>query len=344
MFFKKEVFSMWLGPELSIMEQACISSYLSKDITFILYIYEPLKNIPQGTIIENGNKIIPYEKYKKYNNPSFFSNLFRYKRLYELGGIWVDTDLICLQPLDKLLTYNEYIFSSEISKNQQHINAGIIGCPQRSLLMLDCYNEVKRTIKTKEVKQGMLGPKLLKNNVEKHQLEHYTEPYFVFCVYGYKEIEKIFLQKDKENILNDKEILGLHLWNNIVSKSKDNLKTVIRKDSIYCEIIKKFYNKNLFHAVVPTFEILQNSILNNSLKNNLNICLCTSETSVFETKKYNPSCYIILLKKDLNTFVSSINKTNTRVYSLVDEYNIENFSHYSSKKKIIIKHILKINV
>ena len=57
MFFKKEVFSMWLGPELSIMEQACISSYLSKDITFILYIYEPLKNIPQGTIIENGNKI-----------------------------------------------------------------------------------------------------------------------------------------------------------------------------------------------------------------------------------------------------------------------------------------------
>lgn len=344
MFFKQEVFSLWIGPELSIMEQVCISSYLSKNINFILYVYEPVKNVPQGTAVENANKIIPYTKYTKYNNPSFFSNLFRYKRLYELGGIWVDMDLICLKSPITLMKYNKYIFSSEISNNKQHINAGIIGCPQRSLLMHDCYQEVKQCIKDKNIviKQGMLGPKLLKKNVEKHNLEHYVEPYFVFCVYGYKEIDKIFLKKDN-NILNDKEILGIHLWNNVVAKSKDNLKTQIRKDSIYYNIIKKFYSKNTFNAVVPFFQNNKETMLSLT-NNNLNICVCNSETTIKETKNNNPSCTILLVKKDINTFISSINKNNTNIYSLVDKVHIENFSNYTNEKKNSIKNILKINV
>ena len=116
MTFKNEVFSLWIGTTLTLLEQTCINSFLEKGTVFILYIYDNLENVPEGTLIRDANNVVPFSEYSKYDNPSYFSNLFRYNLLYELGGIWVDMDLLCINPID---LSTEYIFSSELKNHEQ---------------------------------------------------------------------------------------------------------------------------------------------------------------------------------------------------------------------------------
>lgn len=343
MVFKKEVFSLWIGPSLSVLEQTAINSFLQHGFTFVLYIYAPVKNVPENTVIKDGNSVINFEKYEKYNNPSFFSNLFRYKRLYEIGGIWVDMDLVLLNSIDHILKYNDYIFTSEAKENYDHINAGLIACVPKTTLMLDCYNEVKNKIKNNvEIRQGMLGPKILKYFVDKHELNHYTEPYYSFCYYGYKEVEKIFIQKNfSDGILNDKDILGLHLWNNVLAKNK------IRKEdpinlTLYHRLTQLYKPKKVITALMPVKNNVKDYDINYDNSNMAkNIIICYDEDKIEPIKNENPCCFVVLIKKEINIFITMINKCNTHVYSVVDKISIQNFQALPHKNKIIIKNILK---
>ena len=62
---KPEVQSLWVGNRLSRMEHYSIKSFLNLGYKFVLYTYEPVANVPKGTIVKNGNTIIP----KKENIP-----------------------------------------------------------------------------------------------------------------------------------------------------------------------------------------------------------------------------------------------------------------------------------
>ena len=342
MVFKKEVFSLWIGPSLSILEQAAINSFLKHDFTFILYVYEPVKNVPENTIIKDANNVINFEKYKKYNNPSFFSNLFRYKRLYEVGGIWVDMDIILIHEIDDILMYNHYIFTSEKTKYTEHINAGMIGCIPKTTLMLDCYNEVKNKIKQNvEIRQGMLGPKILKFFVDKHELNHYVEPYYSFCYYGYNSLDKIFSEENHTlSILADEDIRGLHLWNNALKANKIR-KEIPVYNTIYNKLIELYKPDKTFKAVIPPFQSEKNydSIFGNVTSKN--IIICYAEDKIEKIKNENPNACVILIKNNINYFITTINRYNTHVYRMADKISITEYENLPHKNKIIIKNILK---
>ena len=103
--------SLWVGPKLSELEILSIKSFQKVGHKFILYTYGKVKGIPHGTIVKDGNTIIKKQDlftFKKGLLP--FSDIFRYKMLYENGGYWVDLDMIALKPLK----FREpFIFSSE---------------------------------------------------------------------------------------------------------------------------------------------------------------------------------------------------------------------------------------
>ena len=107
----KEVQSLWVGPQLSILEVMCIKSFQRVGHTFILYTYEKVKNVPKGTIIKDANTIIKKKNLFDFKSSLLpFSDIFRYTMLYKNGGYWVDLDMIALKPLD----FKEpYVFSSE---------------------------------------------------------------------------------------------------------------------------------------------------------------------------------------------------------------------------------------
>lgn len=75
---------LWIGPELSVMEQLSVSSFLLNGHEYHLYVYDEPKNIPVGTVIKDANEILPSSRifqYKHYPTYAGFANFFRYKLL-----------------------------------------------------------------------------------------------------------------------------------------------------------------------------------------------------------------------------------------------------------------------
>lgn len=142
----KTVNGLWIGNRLSIVEILCIQSFLDNDHAFVLWTYEKLENeLPDGIIVSDANQIIPEEQIFRYKNKNQFghgkgsyagfSDIFRYKLLYEHGGWWVDMDVTCLKPLD---FPTPYVFRTH---HDLKLVGNIMKCPPKSELMLRCYQK-----------------------------------------------------------------------------------------------------------------------------------------------------------------------------------------------------------
>ncbi len=142
---------LWIGNELSVVEMLTIHSFIRMGHTFHLWLYEPLKNdLPPQVVICDANEIIPrssvfrYSKVNQYGHGkgsvSGFSDIFRYKLLYEKGGWWVDMDVTCLQPFD---IREPYFFRSHHDLNMV---GNVMKCPINSELMRLCYEEAVLTV------------------------------------------------------------------------------------------------------------------------------------------------------------------------------------------------------
>jgi hypothetical protein len=229
---------LWIGNELSIMEQLCIKSFLKNGHQFVLYTYGDIKNIPKGTIVKNGNEILSQDQIFTYkigvSNGSYagFSNTFRYKMLFENGGYWVDMDMICLKHLD---FKDEYVFSSERgSDGSQKTNCGLVKVPKKSELMKYLFNTANSKNK-EELKWGQIGPKLMDEGIKKFKLEKYVQMPEVFCPISFHHVEQMFQVYIIEN-----SMYTVHLWNEYWRrKNLDKNKTYDPK-CIY-EVLKKKY-------------------------------------------------------------------------------------------------------
>lgn len=170
---------LWIGPELSLLEQLSVSSFLRNGHQYHLYVYDDVKNVPAGVVIKDGNEILPASKifqYKQQASYSGFSNFFRYKLLLERGGWWVDIDTVCLRPFD---FSEEYAFSSETAMGQEFINSGICKAPAGSEAMAFAWGVCEKKDPDKLV-WGETGPRLIAAAVQKFSLERYKQSPEVF--------------------------------------------------------------------------------------------------------------------------------------------------------------------
>ena len=80
---------------------------------FHLYTYQPIENIPDGTVVLDANEIMPEsEVFKLKDHYLPFSDIWRYWLLYKKGGIWVDMDMVCVSDMIDIID-TPFIFSSE---------------------------------------------------------------------------------------------------------------------------------------------------------------------------------------------------------------------------------------
>lgn len=201
---------LWIGAELSVMEQLSVSSFLRNGHQYHLYVYDEPRNIPAGTVVKDAAEILPPSDIFQYKGrPSYagFSNFFRYKLLLERGGWWADTDTVSLKPFDFSA---EYVFSSEMSRGREVINSGIIKAPAGSRLMAYAWG-VCRSKKPEELVWGETGPRLMAAAVGNFSLEEYRQPYRVFCPLGFSDWHKV-LEPDFDPAF-DEATRAIHLWN-----------------------------------------------------------------------------------------------------------------------------------
>ncbi len=201
---------LWIGPELSVMEQLSIGSFLRNGHEYHLYVYDEMKNIPAGTTVKDANEILPSRRIFQYSDyPSYagFANFFRYKLILERGGWWVDTDTVCLKPFD---FPEEYVFSSEHSQGLEVVNSGIIKAPAGSDVMAFAWG-VCQTKDPDKLVWGETGPRLMGQAVSKYSLEKYKQSAQVFCPLSYLEWHKVL--EPNANLTFDESTYAIHLWN-----------------------------------------------------------------------------------------------------------------------------------
>jgi mannosyltransferase OCH1-like enzyme len=206
---------LWIGPELSALEQLSLASFLQNGHEYHLYVYDEPKNIPAGTVVRDANEILPSSsifQYNQYASYAGFANFFRYKLLLERGGWWVDADTICLKQFD---FSEEHLFSTEMCNGMEVVNCGVIKAPKGSPAMAFAW-EVCQTKNPEQLVWGETGPRLMGEAVRKHSLEKYSKPHQVFCPIGYADWHKV-LEPGMDTLL-DGETYAIHLWNEMWRK------------------------------------------------------------------------------------------------------------------------------
>jgi mannosyltransferase OCH1-like enzyme len=198
---------LWVGSELTILEQLSITSFLVHGHDYHLYTYNDVANVPSGAVIKDANEILPNSSIFQYKNrPSYagFSNYFRYKLLWERGGWWADTDMICLRPFDFA---EEYVFSSEILGSQEVITCCVIKARPGSAVMSYAW-KVCQTKDPQRIVWGETGPQLTAQAVTKFSLNRHRKPYYVFCpiIDWHKLIEPYVAAIDGR-------AYAIHFWN-----------------------------------------------------------------------------------------------------------------------------------
>ena len=145
---KNLVHGLWVGNNnLTQLEILTLKSFIDMGAEFNLWVYEELKNkLPKEVVLRNANEIISKEKIFKYpknmilgfgeGSYAGFSDVFRYKVLYEYGGWWTDMDVTCLKPLHEVEDEYWFRFHGILS-----VVGNIIKVPAKSDLMKLSYEK-----------------------------------------------------------------------------------------------------------------------------------------------------------------------------------------------------------
>jgi hypothetical protein len=204
--------SLWVGDRLSAMERLCISSFLRNGHPFHLYVYQETAGIPPGTVVLDGNAILPASRiftYREHQTYAGFANFFRYKLLLERGGWFVDADLICVKPFH---FDQDYVFSSEGIGGLQLPNVGALKVPPGSAVMRYAWEACEK-MNPGELKWSQCGPTLARKAIEACSLQQYVLPAEVFCPLHFSEWRMMLDPAIDWSF--DGKTHAIHLWNEL---------------------------------------------------------------------------------------------------------------------------------
>jgi hypothetical protein len=199
------------------MENMCIKSFQRQGHPFRLYVYNPVANVPAGTLVADAEQIVPKSDIARFQNLANFSDYFRYSMLFQNGGYWVDLDNFCLRPYD---FPEEYVFSSQLTSDRgmDEGNAGVIKAPKNSPVMQYCLNKIDR-MDVSRSEWAAIGPIMLRETYQPLRLGHYMKPHHTFCPLHYFEAPANVFSFGTWDIQFPSSTYSVHLWNEEARRS-----------------------------------------------------------------------------------------------------------------------------
>jgi len=193
-----EIQMLWVRGALSRLEQLSIVSHLHHGHPVRLFSYEPIPNLPEGTVWEDARAILPESEIFTNRSPSahgsltVFSNLFRYHLLLQRGGIWSDCDSVCLKPL-AFAAEMEYFFATQRIPGQQNgqveiqVASGIFKAPAGSPVVARTL-EIAQATDHASTPWGSTGPRALHQAVNELGLNRFMMTPDVFCPIDWSQL------------------------------------------------------------------------------------------------------------------------------------------------------------
>lgn len=150
---KPIVNGLWIGKQLGALQLLTIHSFIAHGFEFQLWVYDKkISSVPSNVLLRDANEIIPETLVFKYpeegqidvrfgkGSYAGFSDIFRYKLLYDHGGWYTDMDVTCLKNPD---FETDFVF-----RDHWLLPAvgNIMRCPPKSQLMEFCYKVSAKTV------------------------------------------------------------------------------------------------------------------------------------------------------------------------------------------------------
>lgn len=241
LYNNKIINSMWIGDPLSNVEKLSINSFLKNGHDFHLYVYDDIKGVPDGVVINDANTIIDNSKIFKYKkmgkirgkaigNEGFagFSDWFRYVLLHKKGGWWSDLDSICLKKFDILRPY----FFTTLNGDGEWFTNGIFKVQKNSLVMSYCINHCEEI--GEDAESISTGPGLLRRGYLSHILDDFSKTEEIFDLF--KNGKQIFEDKD----LDLREAYSVHMYNSELSRGRIDKNGVFPENSLFEKLKRKY--------------------------------------------------------------------------------------------------------
>lgn len=242
--------SLWIGGNLSTMEQLSAKSFIKWGHEYHLYTYGDVGNIPSGVVVRDANEILNQSEIFTYKNGSYsaFSNLFRFTLLEKRGGYWADTDLICVRSLKDLDDRDIVLVTEPTREYERTLPAScLIKLPRGSEIAKDGVRmqwEHKRQILNGRLTWSS-GPTTVKYLVGKYNLHNRLLDWHAVCSCNWRDAvslvkpDKIFHKSVIKRIEDiPQNMYCIHLWNEVWRRNQINKNDRFSEQSLY-ECLKR---------------------------------------------------------------------------------------------------------
>lgn len=215
-----------------------MTSFVANGHDVRLHVYEEPADVPAGVTLVDAANVLPRSSlFLHARSASFaiFADWFRYKLLYEQGGLWVDTDVVCLRPFDHA---RDEIYAWQ---DERVINNAVLGLPRGHKLaawMVECCERPNRwrpydTVKIRRrkllrrfrpggggqrIKWGESGPAGLTQAARHLGCSEQALPFWHFYPIHYLNWRAVFDSSLRDNPQLVGASYGLHLWNEMARR------------------------------------------------------------------------------------------------------------------------------
>lgn len=252
---------LWIGNQLSPIEQLCMKSFLYHGHQVDLFAYSDINGVPSDVTIRDASEIIePSKVFKHRNSYAAFVDLFRWALLGKRGGYYCDTDVLCLKPFE----FDESIVIG--TENKDFLTTCVLGFDNSPLanqfaddMLYEALHPLEwRSWDSMEIKRKKLfyrfspkkynavgwgytsGPIGL-NNVYYHKgYDFALQDVSKFCHVSYGDWRK-FIEPNALSFEDFPEMsMAAHLWNEMWSRGGIDKYSKFDKDSFIGKAMDKY--------------------------------------------------------------------------------------------------------
>ncbi|MBR0754856.1 hypothetical protein JQ604_21935 [Bradyrhizobium jicamae] len=200
----------WHG-RFSPYEALCLSSFVAAGITVEVFSDGPVEGLPAGAVLRDAREILDrdvafYRHEFDGPSPSLHSNHFRYALLEQLGGWWIDTDVLLLA---SALPAQEAFIARQ---SDHELNGAVMRFPPAHPLIAAARRQTED--KLEGATWGDVGPKLLTALQPIHAPAMPIAPRESSYGIGPDEFQKFLLPEAREEVeARTADATFVHLWN-----------------------------------------------------------------------------------------------------------------------------------
>lgn len=233
-----EIGSLWIGPELTWLEQLCLKSFVDAGHAVTLFTYDHVANVPEGVRVAPAADLLPGDKilrHAKTGSPAYHADIFRLRMMHQTDLIWADADAYCVRPWELA---PDTPFYGWIAGDVAQVNNGVLRLPKRSetlrrmtefaadpypippwlsALRRNKLAEAKASgqgVHVSELPWGVLGPDLLTYMLrETGEIDHAVAPHVIYPV-PLADTHLMLKGNHRDHVAAfvGEETLSVHLW------------------------------------------------------------------------------------------------------------------------------------